>query len=96
MSEAENEKLEKMIEELKGKTIELLYLTDVNADEIKPDTPLFGGEGALGLDSIDALEIVIMLEKDYGVKIDNKELGREVMTDFAALASYVLKSREGE
>ncbi|MCP4647556.1 MAG: acyl carrier protein, partial [bacterium] len=75
--------MEKLIEELKNKTLELLDLNYVEPAEVKPDTPLFGDEGSLGLDSIDALEIVIMLEKDYGVRIDNKELGRKVMVSFS-------------
>ncbi len=81
--------MDKLVEELKNKTLELLDLNYVNPAEVNADTPLFGDDDSLGLDSIDALEIVIMLEKDYGVRIDNKELGRKVMVSFSTLASYV-------
>jgi acyl carrier protein len=81
--------MDKLIEELKNKTMELLDLSFIDPGEVTPETPLFGDDNSLGLDSIDALEIVIMLEKDYGVRIDNKELGRKVMVNFSTLAAYV-------
>jgi acyl carrier protein len=92
MSEASE--MENLIEELKSKIVRLLYLSHVNPADIKAETPLFGGDGGLGLDSIDALEIVIMLEQDYGVKIENKEIGKKVLVDFATLASYIVQSRQ--
>ena len=55
-------------DELKNKVIEALNLEDLTAVDIEDDAPLFGNEG-LGLDSIDALELIVMLEKSYGIKI---------------------------
>ena len=52
--------------ELKNKIIEVLNLEDVAIEEIKDTDPLFGG--GLGLDSIDALELIVLLDKDYGIK----------------------------
>jgi acyl carrier protein len=60
---------------------------DVQPEEIKPDEQLVGG--ILGIDSIDVLEMVIMIEKDYGVKIDNRELGVKVFATLRTLAEYI-------
>ncbi len=77
--------------ELKRKIVETLDLRDVDPDAVPDDAPLFG-EG-LGLDSIDVLELVVMLEKDYGIRIEDKELGRKVMTSVASLADHIAKHR---
>jgi acyl carrier protein len=66
--------IEEMISELKVKMIQTLGLIDVGPDDIGDDARLVGGD--LGIDSIDVLELVMMIEKDYGVKIESKELGR--------------------
>ena len=68
--------MDELIKELKVKIIETLGLMDVTPDDIDESGQLVGGE--LGLDSIDVLELVMMIEKDYGIKIDNKELGVKV------------------
>lgn len=79
--------MNELINELKGKIIETLNLIDVVPDTIDEHAQLIGGD--LGLDSIDVLELVMMLEKDYGVKIDSRELGVKVFSSVAALADYV-------
>ena len=86
--------MDKLIEELKNKTLDLLDLSYVDPAQVNALTPLFGGEDSLGLDSIDALEIVIMLEKDYKVRIENKELGKQVMVNFSTLAAYIKENSE--
>jgi len=73
--------------ELKRKIIDTLNLIDVSPEDIREEAPLVGGD--LGIDSIDVLELVMMLEKDYGVKIDNKELGAEVFGSLRALSDFV-------
>ena len=65
--------MDKLIKDLRIKIVDVLNLIDVQREDIKVDERLVGGD--LGIDSIDVLEMVIMIEKDYGVKIDNKELG---------------------
>ena len=82
---------EEMIRELKIKIIETLGLIDVGPDDIQDDERLVGGD--LGIDSIDVLELVMMLEKDYGVIIDTKELGIEVFASVTALANHVFHHR---
>ena len=79
--------MEKLLKELQVKIVDLLNLMDVKPDEIKADDRLVGGN--LGIDSIDVLEMVIMIEKDYGVKIDNRELGEKVFATLRTLAEYI-------
>jgi acyl carrier protein len=73
--------------ELKSKIIESLKLQDVSAEKIGDDDPLFG-EG-LGLDSIDALELVVMLEKNYGIVIKDIEEGRPAFRSARTLADFI-------
>ena len=79
--------MDKLIKDLKIKIVEVLNLIDVQPDDIKADEQLVGGN--LGIDSIDVLEMVIMIEKDYGVKIDNRELGVKVFATLKTLAEYI-------
>ena len=79
--------MEKLIAELKTKIVDILNLPDVKPDDIEEDAQLVGGE--LGIDSIDVLEMVIMIEKDYGVAINNKELGAKVFATLKTLAAYI-------
>lgn len=83
--------MDELIKELKVKIIETLGLMDITPDDIDESGQLVGGD--LGLDSIDVLELVMMIEKDYGIKIDNKELGVKVFASVKALAEHILSSR---
>ena len=85
--------MNELISELKIKIIETLNLIDISPKEINEDAQLIGGD--LGLDSIDVLELVMMLEKDYGVKIDSKELGMKIFASLRILADYVHNHRSG-
>ena len=85
--------MEVLIAELKEKIIETLDLIDVTPDDIKEDNPLVGG--ALGIDSIDVLELVMMIDREYGVKIDSKELGQKIFTTLKTLADYINLNRKG-
>ena len=76
-----------LIDELRVKIIDTLNLEDIVPDDIGEDDQLIGGE--LGLDSIDVLELVMMIEKDYSVRIDNKELGAKVFASLRTLAEYI-------
>lgn len=73
--------------ELKTKIIESLKLQDVTPDQIDDDAPLFGT--GLGLDSIDALELVVMLEKDYGIVVKDIEEGRPAFRSVNTLAAFI-------
>ena len=79
--------MEELLDELKVKIVEVLNLTEVGPDDIKLDDQLVGGD--LGIDSIDVLEMVIMIEKYYRVKIDSRELGEKVFATLRTLAAYI-------
>lgn len=83
--------MEELVKELKKKIIETLGLIDVTPDDIDESAQLVGGD--LGLDSIDVLELVMMIEKDYGIKIDNKELGVKVFASVTSLAEHIKNNR---
>lgn len=83
----EGKKMNELVRELKVKIVETLNLIDVLPKDIDEEAQLIGGD--IGLDSIDVLELVMMLEKDYGVKIDSKEIGVKVFASVRALAEYV-------
>lgn len=82
-----------LIEELKVKLIDILNLTDLSPADIDENAQLVGGEH--GIDSIDVLEMVVMIEKDYGVKINNKEVGEKVFSTLAALAQHIEENSKG-
>ena len=84
--------MEKLQNELKVKIVGLLNLIDVKPEDIKEDEQLVGG--SLDIDSIDVLEMVIMVEKDYGVKIDNKELGAKAFASLRSLAEYIYENSQ--
>lgn len=79
--------MEALINELKTKIIEALKLDGIKPEDIDTDAPLFG-EG-LGLDSIDALELMLLLEKNYGIRLKNPAEGKEVFKSVRTMAEYV-------
>ncbi|WP_339864433.1 phosphopantetheine-binding protein [uncultured Algoriphagus sp.] len=79
-------------EEIKKHLIDQLNLEDLTPEDIADDQPLFGDAG-IGLDSIDALEIIVMLDNNFGVVLQNPEQGREVFKSVNTLADYIVKSR---
>jgi len=83
--------MEALIAELKVKIIDTLSLLDVAPEDIGDDDLLVGGD--LGIDSIDVLELVLMLEKDYGVKIESKDVGVQAFASVRALSGFVGKNR---
>ncbi|MFT5183304.1 MAG: acyl carrier protein [Flavobacteriales bacterium] len=76
-------------EKLKVQVIEHLNLDDLKPSDIPNDEPLFGD--GLGLDSIDALEMIVMLEKHYGLKVTNPEDGRRVFYTIDSMSDYILE-----
>lgn len=77
--------------ELKTKIIEVLNLEDVAVEEIKDTDPLFGG--GLGLDSIDALELIVLLDKDYGIKLSDPKKGKEIFQSIDVMAKFIEENR---
>ena len=82
-----------LIEELKTKLIDLLNLTDLTPGDFDENARLVGGE--LGIDSIDVLEMVVMVERDYGVVINSQEVGEKVFSSLTALAGYIRENTPG-
>jgi acyl carrier protein len=79
--------MDTLINDLKNRLIEVLSLTDMSPDDIDENAQLVGGE--MGIDSIDVLEMVVMIEKDYGIIINNKEIGEKIFSTLSALADFI-------
>lgn len=84
--------MEALIAELKQKVIDVLNLEELSAEEINENTPLFGADG-LGLDSIDALELIVLLDKEYGIRLSDPKQGKEIFYSIATMAEYIQKNR---
>lgn len=82
--------MKELMNELKVKVVEVLNLQEIKPQDIDPEEQLVGGR--LGIDSIDVLELVIMLEKEYGVTIDNKEMGAQVFATLQTMAQYIAEN----
>jgi len=84
--------MDALILELKKEIIEVLNLEGLQAESIDADAPLFG-EG-LGLDSIDALELIVLLEKNYGIKLENPNEAKAIFSSVRSIATYVSEHRK--
>ena len=82
--------MEQLIQELKASLIEALNLEYITLEN---NAPLFG-ESGLGLDSIDALEIILILERNYGIRIANPAEGKEIFYSVQTLADYITANRK--
>ncbi|MEG1586353.1 MAG: phosphopantetheine-binding protein [Bacteroidales bacterium] len=83
--------MENLILELKNQLIEALNLEEITPSDIATDAPLFG-EG-LGLDSIDALEIILILEKQYGIRLADPAAAKSIFYSVQTLADYIVQNR---
>ena len=86
-----NNKMDELIYTLKQQIIEALNLEDMTPEDIDENASLFG-EG-LGLDSIDALELIVLMEKNYGIKLQDPSQGKEIFKSVAVMADYIQKNR---
>lgn len=84
--------MDELILQLKNEIIDVLNLEEVTPNDIPDDAPLFG-EG-LGLDSIDALELIVLLEKNYGIKVADPSEGKAIFASVRTMAEYITKNRE--
>ena len=85
--------MEELIEKLKAQLIEALNLEEVKPEDIDPEAPLIGDEG-LGLDSIDALKIILLLDRGYGIKLMNPAEGKQVFHSVKTMADYITANRK--
>ena len=79
-------------EKLKAQIIEQLNLEDLSPVDIKDEMPLFGEDG-IGLDSIDALEFIVLLEHNYGITIKDPSEGKEIFQSINSFAEYISKNK---
>lgn len=83
--------MEELVLKLKKEIIEVLNLEEVKPGDIDNDAPLFGD--GLGLDSIDALELIVLIEKNYGIKLKDPAKGKEIFKSINVMADYIAKNR---
>ena len=83
--------MEELVLKLKKEIIEVLNLEEVKPEDIDNDAPLFGD--GLGLDSIDALELLVLIEKNYGIKLKDPAKGKEIFKSINVMADYIAKNR---
>jgi acyl carrier protein len=81
---------EQLKRQLKEQIIRYLNLLDMTPDDIKDDEPFFGEN--MGLDSIDSLELIVLLEREYGIKINSTTEGRKVLVDVNTMADYIIEN----
>ena len=84
--------MEELLQELKRKIVEELDLKDVTPNDLADDTLFF--DGGLGLDSVDLMILVAVVDRDYGVEIFNRELGEKVFITLSTLAEYIMTHRK--
>ena len=82
---------EQLKQQLKQQIVQFLNLTSVNPEDIKDDEPLFG-EG-LGLDSIDSIELIVLLSREYGITIQDPKEGRKILVDINTMADYIAEHK---
>jgi len=78
-------------QQLKKQIVEFLDLINVKPEDIKDDEPLFGT--GLGLDSIDSIELIVLLSREYGINIQDPKEGRKILVDINTMADYIEKNR---
>ena len=83
--------MSELTQELKAKIIDQLNLEDLTVEDLDDQTPLFGD--GLGLDSIDALELIVMLDKSYGIKLSDPKEGRKVFETIQTMADFIEANR---
>ena len=83
--------MDELIVEVKNEIIKVLNLEGMTPDEISDDGELFGQ--GLGLDSIDALELIVLLEKNYGIKLKDPTQGKEIFKSVRVMAEFIHANR---
>jgi acyl carrier protein len=78
-------------QQLKKQIVEFLNLLSVKPEDIKDDEPLFGA--GLGLDSIDSLELIVLLGREYGIEIKDPKEGRKILVDINTMVAYIEQHR---
>jgi len=85
--------MEQLIKDLKVQIKEALHLEELSIEDFDENAPLFGEDG-IGLDSIDILEIIVLLEKEYGIRLSNPKEGKAIFQSVKTIAEYVQANRK--
>lgn len=85
--------MEQLINDLKLQIKEALNLEELSLEDFDENAPLFGEDG-IGLDSIDVLEIIVLLEKNYGIRMANSKEGKAILQSVKSIAEYVQANRK--
>ena len=84
--------MDKLIPKLKTEIIDILNLENVTPDDINENTPLF--ESDLGLDSIDLLELIVLMQKNYNISITDPNQGEKILKSVSSMATYIKQHQE--
>lgn len=87
----QQQSIEELTQKLRQEIVSQLNLEDMLPENFDENTPLFG-EG-LGLDSIDSLELVVLLDRNYGIKLSDPKEGKNVFQNIRTMAEYIHKNR---
>ncbi len=85
--------MEQLLSDLKKQIVEALNLKHINPSDISDEQPLFGDGAGLGLDSIDALELIVLLQQHYGVKVANPQEGPKIFYSVKTIAEFVRENQ---
>lgn len=94
MTNIEREKKVKLAHKLKCMIIKRLELEDITPADVSNDDPIFGA--GLGLDSLDALDLVLLLEKEFNIRITDPEQAKKILSTIDTLSEYILNHSKGE
>ena len=86
---------EELVLKLKKQIIQYLNLMEIEPEDIANDAPLFGPESDIELDSIDAIELSVLMEREYGLKITDPKKGKKVMASVDKMAEYIVENGKG-
>lgn len=86
--------MEELISKLKSEIIETLELKDISTEDFDSDKPFFGDDSFL--DSIDLLDLIVLLEKNYGIKINDPKEGRKIIHSVRTMAEYIMLLKKNE
>jgi acyl carrier protein len=89
-----NQVTEELRTEIKNLIMETLGITGLKPEDINNDKPLFGGENTLTLDSVDALEIIMAIQRKYNLRIADQNLARSVIYSINSIAEFLVSERE--
>jgi acyl carrier protein len=89
-----NQVTEELRTEIKNLIMETLGITGLKPEDIDNDKPMFGGENTLTLDSVDALEIIMAIQRKYNLRIADQNLARSVIYSINTIAEFLVKERE--